>query len=86
MKPFSKVAAALITGFYYDLYSLQYYRKDGPSNLNLDLNNAAERWDDGSFLWGFLKWKVSGHRIPAGYRNTMYIILMNVISAALTFT
>ena len=36
---------------YPHLYSLQYYRKDGLSNLNLDLNNGAERWEDGSFWW-----------------------------------
>jgi uncharacterized protein (TIGR02145 family) len=36
---------------YPHLYSLQYYRKDGPSNLNLDLNNGAERWADGTFWW-----------------------------------
>ena len=42
-----------IGGYYYDLYSVQYYRENGPSNLNLDLNNEAERWKDGFFKWSF---------------------------------
>jgi uncharacterized protein (TIGR02145 family) len=37
--------------YYRELYSLQYYGRNGSSNLNLDLNNGAERWDDGSFWW-----------------------------------
>jgi uncharacterized protein (TIGR02145 family) len=39
--------------YYYDLYSVQYYRENGPSNLNLDLSNEAERWKDGFFAWSY---------------------------------
>jgi len=40
-----------LDGVHRNLYSLQYYRKDGYSNLNLDLNNQAFRLEDGSFAW-----------------------------------
>jgi uncharacterized protein (TIGR02145 family) len=45
-----------IGGYYRDLYSLQYYRKDGPSNLNLDLNNSATTDEEGTFFWQWLNW------------------------------
>ena len=35
------------------LKDIQYYRKNGPSNLNLDLNNAANRWEDRSIWWDY---------------------------------
>ncbi len=45
-----------IGGFYHDLYSVQYYRKNGPSNLNLDLNNEASTDEEGTFFWNWLFW------------------------------
>jgi len=33
------------------MYGLQYFGKGGLSNLNLDQNNAATRWTDGTFWW-----------------------------------
>lgn len=37
-----------------ELYSIQYYGKNGSSNLNLDLNNGAHRsYEDGSFEWPY---------------------------------
>jgi uncharacterized protein (TIGR02145 family) len=37
------------------LYALKHYGKDGLSNLNLDLQNGAFRWTDGTFWWAHVK-------------------------------
>jgi len=48
--------------YYRELYSLQYYGKNGSSNLNLDLNNGAHRsYVDGSFWWTYY------HTYEAGF-------------------
>jgi uncharacterized protein (TIGR02145 family) len=48
--PTSEEWDALFAPYPY-LYGLQYFGKDGLSKLNLDLQNGADRWTDGTFWW-----------------------------------